>query len=41
MPDLARGDQLLDRARHVLDRHIRVHTMLVEDIDDLDAQPLQ
>jgi hypothetical protein len=35
------GDQLLDRARHVLDWHVRVNAMLVEEVDGLDTQPLQ
>jgi len=38
---LAFGDQLLDRAGHVLDRHIRVHAVLVEQVDAVGAQPLQ
>jgi hypothetical protein len=41
MPDLAFRDQLLDRARHVLDWHVRVNAMLVEEVDGLDTQPLQ
>ena len=41
MLDLALGDQVLDRARHVLDRHVRVDAVLVEEVDDLDPQPLQ
>ena len=41
MPDLARGDELLDRAGHVLDRHVRVDPMLVEQVDEVEAEPLQ
>jgi hypothetical protein len=33
MPHLAFADQVLDRARHVLDRHVGVDPMLVEQID--------
>ena len=28
-------DQVLHRARHVLDRHVRVDTVLIEQIDDI------
>ena len=38
---LALADELLDRARHVLDWHIEIDAMLVEQVDDLDAEPLQ
>ncbi len=38
---LALGDQFLDRARRVLDRHVRIDAMLIEQIDELHAQPLQ
>ena len=41
MLDLAFRDQLLDRAGHVLDRHVRVDPVLVEQVDRLDAEPLQ
>ena len=39
--DLALLDQIEDGARDVLDRHIRVDTVLIEQIDRLDAQPSQ
>ena len=41
MLDLAGGDQVPDRARDVLDRHVRVDPMLIVEIDDLNPQPLQ
>src|SRR5580704_6644421 len=41
MLDLALLDQLLDRASHVLHRHIGVNAMLVEQIDAVGPQPLQ
>ena len=41
MLDLALGDQVLDRAGDVLDRHVRVDPVLVEQVDGLDAEPLQ
>src|SRR5579862_9124848 len=34
-------DQLPDRSRHVLDGHVRIDTMLVEQIDSIGAQPLE
>jgi hypothetical protein len=41
MLHLALGDQVLDRGGYVLDRHVRVDAMLIEEINHLDAQPLQ
>ena len=41
VPHLALGDQLLDRARHLLDRHVRVDAVLVEEVDRVGAQALQ
>ncbi len=41
MPDLAFADQILHRARHVLDRHVRVDAVLVEQIDDVGPEPLE
>ena len=38
---LAGLDEFLDRARHVLDRHLGVDPMLVVEVDGLDAEPLQ
>ena len=32
--DLALGDQLLDRAGDLFDRHVRVDAVLVEEVDD-------
>ena len=40
VPDLARRDQLADRAGDVLDRHVRVDPVLVEEVDHVGAQPL-
>jgi hypothetical protein len=39
--DLAFLNQHLHRSRHVLDRHIRVDTVLVEQVDSLDPEPLE
>ena len=41
MLDLALGDQILHRAGDVLDRHIGIDPVLVEQVDHLDPQPLQ
>ena len=41
MLDLALGDQVLDGARDILDRHVGVDAVLVEQVDGLDAEPLQ
>ena len=41
MLDLALPDQLLHRARHVLDRHVRVDAVLVEQVDGIDLEPLE
>jgi hypothetical protein len=41
MPDLASRDELLDRAGHVLDRHLRVDAVLVQQVDRVDAEPAQ
>ena len=38
--DLSFLDQLLDRSRHVLDRHVGVDAVLVEQIDGIDPEPL-
>src|SRR6266853_3678428 len=38
---LALRNQFLDRARHVLDRDIRVDAMLIIEIDDIGAKPFQ
>lgn len=37
--DLALLDELAHRARDVLDRHLRVDAMLVEDVEPLDPEP--
>ena len=34
-------DQLLHRARHVFDRHVRVDAVLIEQVDGLDLEPLE
>src|SRR5579885_165510 len=39
--DLARSDQILDRAGDVFDRHLVIDAMLVEEIDGLDLEPLE
>jgi len=36
-----RRDQVLDRPRDILDRHVRVDAVLVEQVDGLDLQPRQ
>ena len=41
MLDLAGLDELLDRARHILDRHLGIHPVLVIEVDRTYAQPLQ
>jgi hypothetical protein len=41
MLDFALGDKVLDCARHVLYRHLGIDAMLIEQVDHLDAQPLQ
>ena len=38
---LARVDQLIDRTRHVLNRHARVDAVLIEQVDPIDPQPLE
>jgi hypothetical protein len=39
--DLANVDQLLHRTRHILDRYVRILTVLVVQVDALDPRPLQ
>ena len=39
--DLALLDQVLHRPRHVLDRHVRVDAVLVEQVDGVDPEPLE
>ena len=39
--DLAFLNQVLHRSRHVFDRHVRVDTVLVEQIDGVDLEPLE
>lgn len=41
MAHLARLDQLLHRAGHVLHRHLWIDPILVKEVDDVGAQPLQ
>ena len=41
MPDLAFGDQVLDRARDVFHRHGRIDTVLIEQVDMVGPQALQ
>ena len=40
MPDLALLDQLLGRTCHVLDRHVGIDAVLIEEVDNVDLQPL-
>ena len=39
--DLALPDQILDGSRDVLDRHVRIDTVLIEQVDAIGAQPFQ
>ena len=39
--DLALGNQFLDRSCHVLDRHVRIDAVLIEEIDVIGPQTLQ
>src|SRR5882724_7855804 len=39
--DLARLNQVLHRSSYVFDRHVRVNTMLIEQLDCLDLEPLE
>ena len=39
--DLAVPDQIPDRACDVFDRHVRVHAVLIEEVDRIDAEPFQ
>ncbi len=41
MPDLALGDQVLHCPGDVFDRHVRVHAVLIEEIDDVRPETLQ
>ncbi len=41
MLDLALLDQVLDRAGHVLDRHVGIDAVLIEQIDAVGPEPLQ
>lgn len=41
MEDLPLGDEILDRAGNVFDRHLRVDAVLVEEIDTIGAQAAQ
>ena len=41
MQHLAFGNQVFDRARHVLDRHGRINTVLIEKVDAIGAKALQ
>jgi len=38
---LSRSDQVLDRSRDVLDRHLGVDAVLVEQVDGVDSEPLE
>jgi hypothetical protein len=39
VPDLALSDEISHRARHLLDGHARVYSMLVEQVDGFDSEP--
>jgi hypothetical protein len=39
--DLPFPNQFLDRSCHVFDRHVRVNTVLIKKINDLDPEPIQ
>ena len=39
--DLAFANQVLDRARDVLDRHVGIDAVLIEQIDPIGLEPLQ
>src|SRR6478672_1591735 len=39
--DLTLLDQILHRAGDVFDRHVRVNSMLIEQVDDIDSEPLE
>ena len=39
--DLAFLNQFLHRARHVFDGHVRVDAVLIEQVDDVDLEPLE
>ena len=41
VPHLAFANQVLDRARDVLDRHLGIDAVLVEEVDGVDPQALQ
>ena len=41
MLDLAFGDQVLDRAGDILDRHVRIDAVLIEEIDAVGPQALE
>ena len=41
MADLAFGDQLLDRARHLFHRHVGIDAVLVQQIDAIGLEPPQ
>ena len=41
MLDLALADQVLHRAGDVLDRHVRVDAVLIEQIDGVGLEPLE
>ena len=41
MPDLALGNQIADRARDILDRHIGIDPVLIIEVDMIGPQPLE
>ncbi len=41
VPHLAVLDQVFDGARHILDRHVRIDAMLIEQIDAISAEAFQ
>ena len=41
VPDFTFPDQILHRPGHLFDRHVRVYTVLVVEVDSLDPEPLE
>ena len=41
VPDLSFLNEVLHRSRNVLDRHVRIHAMLVEQVDRIHPQALE
>src|SRR3984893_15879800 len=41
MPNLTLLDQILHGTRHMFDRHVGINPVLIQQVDDVDLQPLQ